>query len=125
MNTGPTYVDVSLPGGAFEAAFGPAPNNKGPSGKGDARMRLRVDRFFSNVPYQRMVSALGQMTSIPQKRPPKQTDGEAEEDVLDRICMDELFRDTIVSSFGVEDPAYAMVDVPQLVSALIGRHRYF
>lgn len=34
ISTGPTYIDIALSGGAFEAAFGPAPNNVGPSGRG-------------------------------------------------------------------------------------------
>jgi len=30
-------------------------------------MRLRVDRYFSNVPYNRMVAAIGQLTAVESK----------------------------------------------------------
>lgn len=113
LNTGPSYVDVALPGGAFEAAFGPAPNNVGPSGKGDSRMRLRADRFFSNIPYTRMVAALSQITSIPEHKTtkrkeisPSENDGGAQEsNPYDKICMDELLRETILSTFAFSDPS--------------------
>jgi hypothetical protein len=65
--TGPTYIDIAMPSGSFEANFGPAPNNQGPSGKGDPSLRLRADRFFSNVPYNRMVEAVTRISSIPER----------------------------------------------------------
>jgi hypothetical protein len=105
LSTGPTYVDIALPGGSFEAAFGPAPNNAGSSGKGDPRMRLRADHFFSNVPYTRMVAALSQITSLPTKASKKAEEGDAEEQPHDKISMDELLRDTILSTFALNDPS--------------------
>jgi len=75
LNIGPTYIDIAIPRGKFEEAFGPAPNNFGPSGKGDNRMRLRVDRFFSDVSYRRMVQALTQATSISNFHDKESTDG--------------------------------------------------
>jgi len=118
LNTGPTYVDVAIPGGSFEAAFGPAPNNVGSAGRGDRNMRLRADRYFSNVPYERMVAALGQITALPERAkqlPQKngnsnnssnnnnKSDKKKEMD----IRMDEVLRDAIVSTYrnGEEDAA--------------------
>lgn len=102
LNTGPTYVDVAIPGGSFEAAFGPAPNNVGSAGRGDRSMRLRVDRYFSNVPYERMVAALGQITALPEraKQPPQKNDhnNNAKKKEMD-IQMDEVLRDAIVSTY--------------------------
>jgi hypothetical protein len=43
LNIDPTYVDVALPMVTFEVAFGPAPNTRGPSGKGGPNLRIRVD----------------------------------------------------------------------------------
>jgi hypothetical protein len=102
LNTGPAYLDIALPGGAFEATFGPAPNDV--SGKGDRRMRLRADLFFSNIPYTRMVDALSQLTSIPDRKKkqlegPTQTDSNAH----DNICMDEALRDAILSTYALND----------------------
>ena len=107
LNTGPTYVDVAIPGGSFEAAFGPAPNNVGSTGRGDRNMRLRADRYFSNVPYERMVSALGQMTALPEraKQMPQKNGNNnnnnnknAKKKEMD-IQMDEVLRDAIVSTY--------------------------
>jgi len=88
LNTGPSYVDIAIPGGKFEATFGPAPNNNGISGKGDPNMRLRADRYFSNVPYNRMVAALGQITSV-----------------SNDSKVDESIRQAILSTFGLHDKA--------------------
>ena len=113
LNTGPTYVDIAMNGGAFEAAFGPAPNDG--SGNGNRRLRLRIDRFLSNVPYQRMVSALSQMTTIPENRKRPESEGiqqgqhGAETSPTTKqyanICMDEIFRETIISTFMLHDPS--------------------
>lgn len=104
LSTGPTYVDISMPGGAFEAAFGPAPNDG--SGNGNKKLRLRVDRFLSNVPYERMVSALSQLTTVPDNR--KRPEGEGiqqdEGNQFANICIDEVLRDTILSTFALNDP---------------------
>jgi len=113
LNAGPTYVDVAVSGGAFEAAFGPAPNNEGPSGKGDSRMRLRADQFFSNIPYQRMVTALSQLTAIPDRQQASTatatdsdngSNGNKDNDAPTRICMDELLREVILSTHSYSDP---------------------
>jgi hypothetical protein len=111
ISTGPTYIDVALTQGAFEAAFGPAPNNIGPSGKGDARMRLRLDRFFSNVPYTRMVEALTQVSSIPDRSKEPSSDGlksdqekKEDENPHANMVMDELFKETIISTYAFTDP---------------------
>ena len=108
LNTCPTYVDVAIPGGSFEAAFGPAPNNVGSAGRGDRNMRLRADRYFSSVPYERMVSALGQITALPEraKQPPQKNGNNnnnnnsknAKRKEMD-IQMDEVLRDAIVSTY--------------------------
>lgn len=95
LNTGPSYVDIALLGGKFESIFGPAPNNRGPSGKGDPKMRLRADRYFSNVPYTRMVGALSQLTSIDGGN----TNGDSNQRVDDSI------RQAILASFEYDDPS--------------------
>jgi len=111
--TGPTYVDIATSGGAFEAAFGPAPNNIGPSGQGDPRMRLRADRFFSDVPYTRMVAALSVLTAVPDRTKDGSDDVLAADDSTDgngggsshsKICMDELLKEAIISSHAFTDP---------------------
>jgi hypothetical protein len=109
ISTGPSYIDVALMGGAFEAAFGPAPNNIGPSGKGDARMRLRLDRFFSNVPYTRMVEALTQVSSIPDRSKEPSSDKSDREKKEDEnphasMVMDDLFKEMIISTYAFTDP---------------------
>lgn len=106
LNAGPTYIDIALPGGAFEATFGPAPNNAGDK-KGDPRMRLRADLFFSTVPYTRMVQALGQITSIPDRNKKPDAKGVAGKSSAasahENICMDEVIRDAILSTYVFDD----------------------
>jgi len=113
LNSGPTYIDVAIPNGSFEAAFGPAPNNSGPSGKGDSKMRLRADQFFSDIPYQRMISALSQLTAIPGRQEaftasqPKENKGNEDGKKIsshENICMDGLLREVILSSHAFSDP---------------------
>lgn len=130
LNTGPNYLDVALSRGAFETAFGPAPNNKdGP--KGDPGLRLRVDRFFSNVPYMRMVAAINQITSIPQRRNVVSQDGLGNKEgrassPYDDIRMDELLRDIILSTYSFNDPSSPLYrdaeacNIRDLVSCLCG-----
>ena len=124
LNSGPTYIDVSVPNGSFEAAFGPAPNNVGPSGKGDSKMRLRADQFFSNIPYQRMVSALSQLTTIPDRQQQQQAangsqqqkDGQTHEN----ICMDELLREVILSTHAYSESGDSdLYDIEYLVSIFL------
>jgi len=145
INRGPTYIDVAINAGAFEANFGPAPNNDGPSGRGDPAMRLRADRFFSSIPYERMVEALTKISSIPerQSQPTSEGIGQEHEDgrhkkkskkvddnknnsnrsssrtPYSNICMDDLLREAIISSHAFTDPASPMfhdVDSVDLVA---------
>jgi hypothetical protein len=111
LNVGPTYLDVAITGGAFEASFGPAPNDYSGNGLSNRGLRLRVDQFLSNIPYQRMVSAISQMTSIPEIRKKPESEG-IQQDSKEKstaenyanIRMDEIFRETILSTFMLNDP---------------------
>lgn len=100
LSTGPKYIDVALPLGKFEAAFGPAPNNHGPSGKGDSNLRLRADRFFSNIPYVRGVAAISKLTSLPKKVTPDAADSKKEV-----ISLDSTIRQLILSTYTFMDPS--------------------
>ena len=42
LDVGPTYVNVAIPSGKYEAKFGPASNNRGLDGQGDPNLRVRV-----------------------------------------------------------------------------------
>jgi hypothetical protein len=114
LSTGPTYIDFALPGGAFEAAFGPAPNNYGPSGKGDPGLRLRADRFFSNIPYTRMVAALSQLTSPPDIRKKRaealNNENKGKRDSM--MFLDEVIRDVILSTYSFADPSNPLYKDP-------------
>jgi len=103
LNVGPTYLDVAIPAGKFSTSFGPASNNRGEEGKGDPTMRVRVDRFFSDVPFKRMVAALGQLTSVPEQgavvSSPKRIGG---------FEMDTLLKETILSSFAIKDDDFML-----------------
>lgn len=117
LSGGPTYIDIAVPAGQFEAAFGPAPNDR--FQQGDASMRLRMDRFFSKVPYERMVDALKQMTTIPSRRTsealPESASGGQETNkpkYLDAIVMDEVIRETILSTFAYNEPHSPMYGDP-------------
>lgn len=123
LGTGPTYVDVAVPAGTFEASFGPAPNDA--SGEGDGRMRLRADRFVSNVPYQRMVAALSQLTAVPDRRgrsaSPDESAAAAAGDGSrrnsnshDNIRMDEVLREAILSTHAFADPHSPLLRDPDV-----------
>lgn len=120
LATGPTYVDVAILGGKFEGTFGPAPNNYGPSGKGDKNMRLRIDRYFSNVPYKRMVEALGQVTNVPEKTTKEEKS--VQKDAQKHHTVDNFIRETFLASFAYsneESPLYGDLEaskLPNLVS---------
>jgi hypothetical protein len=114
LNMGPTYVDIAMPAGCFESTFGPAPNDA--SGSGDKRMRLRADRFFSDVPYKRMVDALAQITAIPDNQgvtgkkssnviPTTTSESKKPEakNAHDNIVMDEVLREAILSTHAFTD----------------------
>jgi hypothetical protein len=107
ISTGPTYIDVVIPGGKFEATFGPAPNNNGPSGKGDKNLRLRVDRYFSNIPYNRMVAALGQISAVPTKAKPSisVSDDLTKKSKPTSGVVDGSIRQAILSTFSFDDPS--------------------
>jgi hypothetical protein len=114
LNMGPTYVDIAMPAGCFETTFGPAPNDA--SGSGDKRMRLRADRFFSDVPYRRMVDALSQITAIPDQAASGKkaanviatTESEKKAEAKSRnphenIVLDEVLREAILSTHAFTD----------------------
>jgi hypothetical protein len=121
LGLGPTYVDVALRAGTFEAALGPAPNDYHHRSAGAnanasaATLRVRADRFVSRVPYERMVAALCQTTNVPGRS--KTTDamrvsGGAPEDAspaaapaYDNIHMDEVLREAILSTHALADPS--------------------
>lgn len=120
LNIGPTYVDIAVPAGGFEAAFGPAPNDL--SGTGDKSMRLRADRFFSNVPYQRMVAALAQISSIPENQSSKKSSvGEEKtapppggKNPHENIVMDPLLREAVLSTHAFTDPNSPLLRDPDV-----------
>lgn len=66
-----------------------------------------------DIPYTRMVAALSQITSIPEhittkskETSPSESNGGAQEpNPYDKICMDELLRETILSTFAFSDPS--------------------
>jgi len=134
LNLGPTYVDVAISAGSFEAAFGPAPNDL--SQKGNKSLRLRADRFISKVPYERMVAALAQISSIPERQKRSATPEEAaaavnkdapnKERPHDHIHMDELIRETILSTHAMTEqssPSFGdpdICDVQDLVRTVHG-----
>ena len=115
LGVGPTYVDVCVGSGTFESAFGkPAPNDL--SGAGDKSIRVRLDLFFSPVPYQRMVNALAQTTSLSTGTTPseRQDDSTGESNGLDSIAMDKIIRDIIVSTHAYSDPSSPLHDDPSI-----------
>jgi len=83
LNTGPTYVDIAVARGLVEATFG------------DGHFRLRVDRFFSSVPYDRMVAALTSFTAVPENRE-ETAPGSV---VKSGPGIDELLKETIIDTF--------------------------
>ena len=109
LNIGPTYLDVAIPSGKYSTAFGPASNNIGEEGKGDPALRVRVDRFFSDVPFKRMVAALGQLTSVPEQQQQQQQEGEATvsntkyDKRVGGFQMDNLLKQAILSTFAIKD----------------------
>ena len=110
--TGPTYVDVALSGGAFSTAFGPPQEN---SGQPDSSLRLRADRFFSNIPYTRMVAGITQLTAIPERKKAPSIDGLQKDEIgpstsgpYDNICMDEVLKEAIISTHAFADSSSPM-----------------
>jgi hypothetical protein len=119
LGLGPTYVDVALRAGSFEAALGPAPNDyhrpEGATNPSAAPLRVRADRFVSRVPYERMVAALCQTTNVPVRTKTAdamRVSGGAPEDAssaaapaYDNIHMDEVLREAILSTHALADPS--------------------
>ena len=121
LNVGPTYVDIATQAGKFASVLGPAPNEDG--GPRRAAQRLRVDRFFSNVPYQRMVDALKQMSQIPDRQQQAaagennnnvNSEDEAKANPLARIRMDSVLSHVIVSTHALADPASPLLRDPSV-----------
>lgn len=124
LNSGPYYVDVVVQSGSYEAAFGPASNIAGPSDRKDSRIRLRVDRFFSDVPYSRMVSALSQLSAIPENTSQQSKTNVDRKSNNDQISVDDLLRHTILFTHGYSEP-YSLYyededicDLQQIVSEI-------
>lgn len=110
LNIGPTYVDVSMAAGCFEATFGLPGNDM--SGQGNKNLRLRADQFVSNVPYQRMVSALSQITAVPENKrseptnqassaTPSEAQGQSQKYA---ITMDDVIKEVILKTHVFFDP---------------------
>lgn len=92
LNIGPTYLDVAVTSGQYTRVFGPASNNNGEEGRGDPKLRVRVDRFFSDVPFSRMVAALGQLTAVPENK-------KVDDKRIGGFQMDNLLKELILSTF--------------------------
>jgi hypothetical protein len=111
LNMGPTYLDIVVPAGSFQAAFGAAPNDYA-VGKPNSESRIRVDRFFSDVPYQRMVSALSMLTNVPAKA----SESKEKIDPAFDMHMDHVLREVILQTFsGREGPTNEHDRVQELV----------
>ena len=66
-------------------------------------MRLRVDRYFSNVPYNRMVAAIGQLTAVESR---EEADGVSSKNR--GADGDESIRQTFLSTCAYGNPASPM-----------------
>lgn len=94
---GPTYIDIAVKPGLLVATLGEELN----------KIRLRADRFFSNIPYQRMVEALGALTALPDKKlSVDKTYGDDKTSPV-QIHTDELLREAILQTFQSVDTDYA------------------
>jgi AAA domain len=76
LATGPTYLNIVVPAGLVTTILG----------EEFAPLRFRIDRFFSNIPYQRMVEAVTQLTT------PKQNDD-------NESHLDDLLRQVILNTY--------------------------
>ena len=106
LNVGPSYVDVAIPSGKFSTAFGPASNNVGDEGRGDPSLRVRVDRFFSDVPFKRMAAALGQLTSVPSQNGEAPASNPNYDKRVGGFQMDNLLKEAILSTFAIKDETF-------------------
>lgn len=105
LNRGPTYIDVAFARGSLAAAFGISGGENEMS-----KLRVRLDRFFSNIPYTRMISCLSQLTNVESFQPLLQKDLVDEETMFAKIVMDPLLRDTILYSFNPDNFEDARID---------------
>lgn len=139
LNVGPTYIDIVTTPGIFERSFGVASNDM--SGLGDKSMRFRTDLFFSEVPYQRMVTALTQLTTVIPKNievmkqskdvvknnnnnnVKKQNSVEYNNEKSNNLddnnsnkvnCMDGIFREVILSTFALTDLNSPLYNEPSI-----------
>mmetsp|Transcript_4613 Transcript_4613/g.6660 ORF Transcript_4613/g.6660 Transcript_4613/m.6660 type:complete len:991 (+) Transcript_4613:232-3204(+) len=99
LNRGPTYVDVAFSGGAIAATFGISEEEQ----RKTSKLRVRLDRFFSSIPYARMVSSLSQLTNVGSSETALEKDLQDEEALFAKIVMDPLLRDTILYSFNLNN----------------------
>ena len=77
VNRGPTYIDIAIQNGLFDGTFGTTTSttttngnnssNNNNSNNKNTNIRLRADRFFSNIPYLRMVDAITRISAIPER----------------------------------------------------------
>jgi len=104
LNRGPTYVDIAFVGGAMVTIFGISAEEKQKASK----LRVRLDRFFSNVPYTRMVSGLNQLTGIERRHAFSPKDTDEKEHLFSKIAMDPLLRDIILHSFVPSSPELSL-----------------
>jgi hypothetical protein len=106
LNSGPTYIDVAIAMGQFDAAFGTVSNAR--LIQADKPLRLRIDRFLSKIPYQRMVRALTQITSITQRTADtpvsEGSNDQRERHPFDAIAMDDIIRNAILATHAYADP---------------------
>lgn len=122
LNVGPTYVDIATQAGQFTAVLGAAGTERRPP-------RLRVDRFFSNVPYERMVQALTQLSQIPERQKQQalekanaeQQQGNTKnaaatplQNPLARIHMDSVLSHVVVSTHAFADPDSPLLRDPSV-----------
>lgn len=120
LNMGPTYLDIVVSAGSFQAAFGPASNDYAAESHSKRDSRIRVDRFFSNVPYQRMVSALTMLTNVPAARSESESNNNEKIDPAFDIHMDNVLREVILQTFsGKESPTVDQSRVQELVSLVL------
>lgn len=116
LNVGPTYVDIATQAGKFASTLGPAPNEDGGGHKRQFQ-RIRVDRFFSDIPYQRMVTALKQLSQIPDRQQEAASNKEGENgnaNPLARIRMDTVLSHAIVSTHAYADPESPLLRDPSV-----------
>jgi hypothetical protein len=107
LNVGPTYMDVAIQAGLFDATFGAPAEDNG------RHLRFRADRYFSAIPFQRMVDALSQISCVGSKDCPSKAKNDVKTkgselsigNAIDeqRIAMDELFQQVLVSTFAYSD----------------------